>query len=102
MYTDSIPESTTRQETEYPRGIRVYERWDRPSKPYLVQRTIDGVRETESYATAEDRDRRARQWAEPSRLNLRGFEPTRSELIDFRAFKSALGGDDWRHVISFW
>lgn len=57
MYTDSIPESTTRAETE----SRVYERSDRPSKPYLVQRTIDWVRETESHVTAENR---ARQWAE--------------------------------------
>ena len=102
MAYDSITEATTKELTKYPRGIRCFERWDRPSKPYLVLRTIDGKRETESYATREDRDRRARQWAESSRLNLRGFEPTRSELIDFRAFKDALGGDDWRDIIAHW
>jgi hypothetical protein len=102
MDNDSITESTTKQETKYPRGLRCFERWDRPSKPYLVQRTIDGRRETESYSTQEDRDRRARQWAESSRANLRGFEPTRSELIEFRAFKEALGGDDWRDIIAYW
>ena len=102
MDNDSITESTTKQETKYPRGLRCFERWDRPSKPYLVQRTIDGRRETESYTTQEDRDRRARQWAESSRASLRGFEPTRSELIEFRAFKGALGGDDWRDIIAYW
>mgnify|MGYP003338742093 CR=1 FL=1 len=61
MDPDSRPESTTKEETKYPCGMRLYVRLDRPSSPYFGLRTVDALRETENYSTAEDRFRRARK-----------------------------------------
>ena len=108
MATIRQPELATKrqpkctQQPELARGIRCFERHDRPKNPYYVQRRIDGKRETESFASAEDRDRKAREWTESAQLGLRGYKPTRSELIEFRAFKEALGADDWRDIIAHW
>jgi len=100
MATKRQPKCT--QQPEFGRGIRCFDRFDRPAKPYYVQRRIDGKRETESFATAEDRDRKAREWTASAQLGLRGYKPSRSELIEFRAFKEALGADDWRDIIAHW
>ncbi|MFM8338264.1 MAG: hypothetical protein ACKODK_22145, partial [Opitutaceae bacterium] len=68
MATIRQPELATKrqpkctQQPELARGIRCFERHDRPKNPYYVQRRIDGKRETESFANAEDRDRKAREW----------------------------------------
>ena len=93
--------TATKRKPKRTRGIRCWFRGNRPNAPYCVQRRVgDGKKLTESFKTAEDRDRRAQQWADESSDGRLAEAPSREEMLEFRAFKTALGDTDWRDVIA--
>jgi integrase len=83
-------------------GVWVFDRPERPNAPYCVQRNVEGKRETVSFARAEDRDRLATEWRGAARARSLSIVPGPREIEEFRAFKSAIGADDWRLVVDYW
>lgn len=83
-------------------GVWVFERQDRPNTPYCVQRKVNGKRETIGFATATERDRLAAEWRGAARQNTLAVVPDMREVAEFRAFKSAIGNEDWRLVVDHW
>lgn len=92
------------------RGVRLLLRPDRPN-PYGVQwserawdpskaREVRKVK-TEFFRDAADRDRRAAAKREERRLGL-AATPDRPELLEWRAFRAAIGPADWREVVAVW
>lgn len=92
------------------RGVRCFEVANRPS-PFLVQWTetvfdqATGERRkhkrTESFKTADARDRRAADLAEQKRAGAL-VTAGREEIEDFRAFKRATDGTPWTEVVTGW
>ena len=92
----------TRRQPRSTLGVWVFERQDRPNTPFCVQRKINGKRETIGFATAEERDRLAAEWRGAARQQSLSFVRNLREVEEFRAFKSAIGNDDWRLVVDHW
>lgn len=82
-------------------GVRTFEDHKKPSA-FGVQWRVDGKRKTEFFSNESDRDRRATALRKERRSNTLALVPARDELNEWHAFKSAIGGADWRDVVAAW
>lgn len=83
-------------------GVRPFFLQNRPNSPFALQWRVDGKRKTESFATATDRDNRVRALRKERKANTLGLVPTRAELMEWQAFKTAIGNANWREVVVAW
>lgn len=73
----------------------------RPS-PYRIQWREDGVKKSEAFTSEKDRDKRVAQLRRQRRSGKTLPELSRADVLNWMAFKTAIGETPWQDVVAAW